>query len=170
MENVISAKIYMPRIPSLTWAFEQTELDVHKGVEHWTPEENKNRRKWETCHIRPKFSHLEKSDWQQPPLPFFSLIKVQFFFRRSAYEMCLLLSLKGEVFNVCATSGTKKNSNNNEWMKFKVNVWKNPDLSHSNKHIVWAEIYTSVQSILKEIDHPKMQILSLITLVPFQTK
>ncbi len=95
--------------------------------------------------------------WLTAPPPLF-FDQSYFLFRRNAYEICPLLSHKGEVFNFCATSSTKKNSNNNEWMKFKmaVTVWTNPESSHSNKHTVWVEIDTSVQSILKGIVHPKI--------------
>ncbi len=128
MENVISAKIYMPRIPSLTWAFEQTELDVHKGVEHWTPEENKNRRKWETCHIRPKFSHLEKSDWQQPPFPFFSLIKVLFFLEEVLMKCAFSCLLKVKCLMYVPLAAPKRIATiMNEWslksLFGKIQIW-----------------------------------------------
>lgn len=138
----------MPHIPSLTWAFEQTELGLHKGVIHWIPEENKKTRTWET-HIRPisiicafdQSSHvLKKSD----KTFFFPVLWSKFFFclkeMRMKFALSCLLKVK-RLISLPLAAPKRIATIMNEWTKTGVTVWTNSrveSLKQTDCSSVWC--------------------------------
>ncbi len=115
MENVISAKIYMPRIPSLTWAFEQTELDVHKGLNIELLKKTKTDEN-EKHVILDQSSHIWKNLTDNSPPPFFSLIKVNFFLEEVLMKCAFSCLLKVKCLMYVPLAAPKRIATiMNEW-------------------------------------------------------